>query len=179
MSKRFFGIVKGNKKFRSTMTFSKYILNFDEDYFGILKDELRYLIKDIRETFVDNFFVFSLVDVHIEKMIFEMLPSKVYCHCFYCRSGSRLFGWCDVCSRFFVDDQDIAKKFDVNFVVTKKTLRLYPVGELMELVNANAAILNIYYLIAEYQSKTKNFGEVFFEIVKNSFGVYVFMFKST
>ena len=76
VSKRFFGIVKGNKKFRPTMTFSKYILNFDEDYFGILKDELRYLSKDIRETFVDNFFVFSLVDVHIEKMILRCCLPK-------------------------------------------------------------------------------------------------------
>ena len=53
-------------------------------------------------------------------MIFEMLPFKVYYHCFYCRRGGRLFGKCDICSRFFVDDQDIAKNFDSKFIVTKK-----------------------------------------------------------
>ena len=134
--------------------------------------------KDIRETFderiVNNFFVFSLVDVHIEKMIFEMLPFKVYCHCFYCRRGSRLFGRCDICRRFFVDDQDIAKKLDGKFAIIKKGIKLYPVGELMELVNAKAIVLNINYLVGEYQSKTENFGEVCFEIANNSFGVFIF-----
>lgn len=124
VQKRFYAVLRENKKFRSAMTFSKYILNFDEDYLDFLRDELKYLSKDIRETFgekiVNNLFVSSLVDIQIEKIIFEILPFKVHCHCFYCRRGSRLFGKCDIRSRFFVDDQDIAKKFDNKFVVTKK-----------------------------------------------------------
>lgn len=47
-------------------------------------------------------------------------------------------------------------------------------GELIELVNAKAIVLNIYYLVGEYQSRTENFGKGFFEISNNSFGVYVF-----
>ena len=46
------------------MTFSKYILNFDEDYLDFLRDELKYLSKDIRETFgekiVNNLYLFLL-----------------------------------------------------------------------------------------------------------------------
>ena len=82
------------------------------------------LSKDIRETFRekigDNFFAFSLVDVHIEKMIFELLSFKLYCHCFYCKRGSRLFGSCNICSRIFADDHDIAIKLDSKFVITKE-----------------------------------------------------------
>ena len=93
--------------------------------FDFLRDELEYLSKDIREKVVEklvnNFFVFSLVDIQIEKINFEMFLFKVYCHCFYCRRGSRLFGKYDICSRFFVNDQDIAKKFDSKAIVTKKT----------------------------------------------------------
>ena len=91
-----------------------------------MKKVLRYLSKNIRRTFgekiVNNFFVFLLVDVHIEKMIFEMLPFKVYCHAFYSRRSSRLFGKCFICSRFFVDDQDIAERFDCEFAITKKEI---------------------------------------------------------
>ena len=90
-----------------------------------MKKVLRYLSENIRKTFgekiVNNFFVFLLVAVHIEKMIFEMLPFKVYCHAFYSRR-SRLFGKCFICSRFFVDDQDIAERFDCEFAITKKEI---------------------------------------------------------
>ena len=85
-----------------------------------------------------------------------------------------MFGRCDICSRFFVDDQDIAKKLDGKFAIIKKGIKLYPVGELMEPVNAKAIVLNINYLVGEYQSKTENFGEVCFEIANNSFGVFIF-----
>lgn len=44
----------------------------------------------------------------------------------------------------------------------------------MDLVNANAVVLNIYYLVGEYQSKNENFGKVSFKIGNNSFVVYVF-----
>ena len=88
--------------------------------------------------------------------------------------GTRLFGRCDICSTVFVDDQDIAKRLDGKFVITKKGLKLYPVCKLIEVVNAEAIVLNIYYLVGEYLSKTKNFGELFLEIANTSFGVYIF-----
>ena len=44
----------------------------------------------------------------------------------------------------------------------------------MEIASANTVALNIYYLVGEYQSKTENYGELFFELANNSFGVYNF-----
>ena len=42
----------------------------------IISNELKYLSKDIRETFgeriVNNFFVFSLTDVHFEKTVYDL-----------------------------------------------------------------------------------------------------------
>ena len=62
----------------------------------------------------------------------------------------------------------------VNLLLQKNPLKLYSVGELMETVSANTIVLNIYYLIGEYQSKAENYGELFFEVANNSFGVYIF-----
>ena len=56
VSKRFYAVARENKKIRSVMKFSKYILNFDEDYFDFLKKELRYLSKNIRGTFGEKKF---------------------------------------------------------------------------------------------------------------------------
>ena len=44
----------------------------------------------------------------------------------------------------------------------------------MEIVSADTVVLNVYYLAGEYKSKTENYGEFFFEIASNSFGVYIF-----
>ena len=67
-------------------------------------------------------FVFFLVNVHLDKANFEILPFELYCHCFYCKRGSRMFGKCEICSRFFFDDMDVAKKLDRAFVLTKKII---------------------------------------------------------
>lgn len=175
--KKFYAVSRENKKFKSTRTFSKYILNFGEDCFDFLRDELKYLSKDIRETFrkkvINNFFVFSLVNIKIEKMISEMFSFKVYCHSFYCRRDSRLVGNVISATDFLLMIRILRKNLMVNLLLQKNPLKLYSVGELMETVSANTIVLNIY-LVGEYQSKTENYGELFFEVANNSFGVYIF-----
>ena len=78
VSKRFYHISRVSKKFTSAMTFSKRILNFDTDYFDFLQSELRFLVKEIRNKFeeriVRNIFVFSLIDNHVEKTVYDLLP---------------------------------------------------------------------------------------------------------
>ena len=87
VSKRFYDILRVNKKFTSTMTFSKRILNFDTDYFDFLKSELRYLGREIRKKFeeriVRDTFVFSLIDIHLEKIVYDLLAFRIFCHCFF------------------------------------------------------------------------------------------------
>ena len=68
------------------MTFVKPILNFDTDYFDFLKRELRCLCREIRKNFEEkigrNTFVFSLIDIHLEIIVYDLLPFRIFCHCF-------------------------------------------------------------------------------------------------
>ena len=68
----------------------------------------------------------------------------------------------------------LRKSLIIKLLLQKKTLKLYSVGEIMETVSANTVVLNIYYLVWEYQSKTENYGELLFEVGNNSFSVYIF-----
>ena len=68
----------------------------------------------------------------------------------------------------------LRKSLIVKLLLQKKPLKLYSVGELMEIVSANTVVLNIYYLVGEYQSKTENYGELLLEVASNSFSVYIF-----
>ena len=107
-------------------TFSKDTFNFDTGYFDFLKNELGFLGRELEKSFeekiVRHTFVFSLIDVHLEKIVYDLLPIKIFCHCFFCMRGSKNVGKCDVCSRFFVDDSEIASKIDQRFLPTKNSL---------------------------------------------------------
>ena len=46
-----------------------------------------------------------------------------------------------------------------------------------QVTNATSVVLNLYYLLREYAGNgkwTENFGEMFFDIANNLFGVYIF-----
>ena len=88
--------------------------------------------------------------------------------------GSKNVGKCYVCSRFFVDNSDIALKIDQRFLFTENSLQHLSICEPMEQVNARSVVLNLYYLVEEYAGNgkmTENFREMFFEIANNPFGV--------
>ena len=70
------------------------------------------LEKSFEEGIVRHTFVFSLTDVHLEKIVYDLIPFKTFCHCFFDVRSSNNVGKCDVCKRFFVDDSDIASKID-------------------------------------------------------------------
>ena len=90
--------------------------------------------------------------------------------------GSRNVEKWDVCSRFYVDDSDIASKIDQEFLLSKNDIQHLPLCEMMRQVNARSVVLNLYDLVGEYAGNGKmneNFGEIF-EIANNLFGVYIF-----
>ena len=103
-----------------------------------MQDQLKWLGKEIREKFqekiVKNTFVFGLIDVQLERMVYQMLPYKIFCHRFYCRRDSKSVGMCDICSMFFVDDNDVSKKIDHEFILTKNSLAHLPIYNLFEQV---------------------------------------------
>ena len=79
------------------------------------------LKKSFEEKIVRHTFDFSLIDVRLKKIVYDLLPFKIFCHCFFSMRGSKNVGKCDVCSRFFVDDPDIASKIDQRFLITKNS----------------------------------------------------------
>ena len=95
----------------------------------------------------------------------------------FCVRGSRNVGKWDVCSRFYIDDSDIASKIDQEFLLSKNGIQHLPHCEMMRQVNTRSVVLNLYDLVGEYAGNgkmTENFGEILFEIANNLFGVYVF-----
>ena len=58
-------------------TFSKCTLNFDTGYFDFLKSELRFWVERTEESFkeriVRHTFAFSLIDVHLEKIVYVIV----------------------------------------------------------------------------------------------------------
>ena len=119
-----------------------------------------------------------MVDILLEKIVSEMLPFKIIYHCFFCRRGSKTAGKCNIYNRIFVDGKDIAKKFDWNVVLTKNSIDNLLICNLMEQLKTKAIVLNLYYMVGEYIRNdiiiTENFGEIFFEVANNPFGVYIF-----
>ena len=104
-----------------------------------------------------------------------MLPYKILCHCFYCWRGSKLVEKCDAYGRFFVDDNDLSKKSDREFIFTESSLAHLPIYNFFQQVNTKVVVLNIYYLVGDnVEKRTENFGEIFYKVANNPFRLYIF-----
>ena len=128
---------------------------------------LERLEKKFEETIVKNTFVFSSIDIHLEKVVDNLLLFRIFCHCFFCVTGSKSFQKCDVCSIFFVDDSVIASKINQEFLLSKNGIPHLPICGLMEHVNARSVVLNLYYLVREWQvmvSGLKTFEKYFLKL---------------
>ena len=128
---------------------------------------LERLEKKIEETIVKNTFVFSSIDIHLAKVVDNLLLFRIFCHCFFCVTGSKSFRKCDVCSIFFVDDSVIASKINQEFLLSKNGIPQLRICGLMEQVNARSVVLNLYYLVREWQvmvSGLKTFEKYFLKL---------------
>ena len=132
--------------------------------------------KKFKEKIIKNYFVFGLVDVLLKKIVYGLLSFNIYCHLFFCRRGNKKANKCDVSTRFFVDDNDLGGRIDREFIVTYKSICHLPISTLMDQVKTNYVILNLYYVVGNYKEnhflKTENFGEIFFEVANNLFGLF-------
>ena len=63
-SKKFYQIVWENKKYKKVIWLSKCLVNFDEDYFEFIENNLKLLTKKIQTKFKDkiikNSFIFNV-----------------------------------------------------------------------------------------------------------------------
>ena len=68
-SKNFYQIVWENKKYKNAMCLSKLLVNFDEDYFESIENNLKLLTKKIQTKFKDkitkNSFIFNVIDLKV------------------------------------------------------------------------------------------------------------------
>ena len=171
--KRFFLISKVHKKFRETITFSKSIINFDDYYTEFLEQQLLHLEPALYKKFNEELSsdVFSIIGVKMKKVSYEPTPFRVFCHCFFCTTGSRSFDGCSISSRIFVNNNYAAKKIDSAFVITRNSIKNLEVFLSIKYLNTQCVVLNIYYMVGIFVYWTENFNEVFCEIAGGSFGV--------
>ena len=161
------------------MRILNHTFSFDPDYFDFLSEEILNLSKEIHEDFkstiVKNKYVFSLLDQMLKKIIFDLQPFTVLCHVFYCLRGSKMIGRCQICTPFFIDEEDIGRNIDQNFTLDFHRLKNTLVENLMTQVKMRIGIvaLNLYYIVGGVNVwRTENFGEAFVEVANNSFGIY-------
>ena len=125
---------------------------------------------------VKNAFVFSLTDVHLQKIFYDFLQFRIFCNCFYCVRGRRNVGKCDVCSRFFCWRFRYCLKNRPR-ISPNQEWHSAPAYLWTDLI-CEAPVLNLYYLVEEYGGKAKineNFGEILLAIANNPFGAYIFI----
>ena len=69
------------------MRISKYIFGFDDSYFKFLCSEFRYwgniFMKSLKKQLWRVHMFFSIIDLTLKKVVFELLPFKIYCHTFF------------------------------------------------------------------------------------------------
>ena len=123
-SKKFYQIVWENKKYKKVMWWSKFLVNFDEDYFEFIENNLKLLTKKIqakfKEEIIKNSFAFNITDLKVQKIIYQLLPFRIFCHLFFCRKGSKTAGKCLIFTRMFLDNRDISVMFEEYFVLEEK-----------------------------------------------------------
>ena len=167
VSKRFYQMTRLHKFFLEESEFLN-IVSFDEEHFDFLQTELQTFGKNIREKFkekiIKNLFVFNLLDVLLKKIVYGLLPFKIYCPCFFSRRGSKTARKCDICNNFFIDDNDLGARIVRAFIVTKKRIEKLPIFNLMDQIKRNSILLNLYYVVGGYKKndlmRTGNFGEI-------------------
>ena len=183
VSKRFYQITRPHKEFCKAIRISKHIVGFDEDYFDFLEDELQTLGKNICEKFkekiVKNYFEFNLLDVSFKKIVFSLLPFKIYSHRFFGWRGSKTASKCDIFTKFFTDGNDLGTRIDREFILTKKSIEHLLISNLMEIVKTKSVVLNLYYVVDDCGKndimETENFGEIFLrlQIIRLEFMLFI------
>ena len=177
--KRFF-LIKLIKNLQK-QSFSKRIIKFDEYYNEFLQNWLLDLQSSHHKKFNEELSsdIFSVINIKIQNISYELTPFKLFCYCFFCTRGSRSAERCLICSIIFVNKNDIAKTIDR---ITRNFIKDLDVFLFRKCLNTQCVILNIYYLVGNYSYQTENFNELFCEIASALFGVYIlflfYFFKS-
>ena len=136
--KRFFMITTVRKKFRRTVSISKRIFNFDDYYTDFLHNQMLDLKVDIQKKFKEEISseIFSIIFLKIKRISYELTPFRVFCHWCFCTRGSRSTDTCSICSRIFIGNNDIAKKLNRVFVITRNLIENHDIFHLMKYFSA-------------------------------------------
>ena len=107
-SKRFHQICLSFDEYKKRLRLSKQLLGYDVDaQFDFFNDTMRNLLKDIKagfeNVFVDRKFIFSVLELKLRNICFDLLPFRIFSHLFFCHSEARSAGRCDICTRFYVE----------------------------------------------------------------------------
>ena len=73
-----------------------------------------------------------------------LLFSRFFCLCFFCIRGNRSVGGCLICSRIFVNKNDITKKIYSTFDITRNSIKDLDMFLLLKDLNIQCVVLNIW-----------------------------------
>ena len=100
-TEKFYQIVWENKKYKKVMWLSKFLVNFDEDYFEFIENNLKLLIKlfltKFNDKIIKNSFILNIIDLKVQKTIYQLLPFRIFCHHFFYGKGSKTAGKYLIC----------------------------------------------------------------------------------
>ena len=121
----------------------------------------------LKNKIIKNSFILNIIDLKVQKSIYQLLPFRIFCHLFFCWKGSKTAAKCLICTRIFVDNYYIGVMFEEYFVLKKKNISNLPILGLMETVKVKSVSLNVYYMVGD-------FGKKFAEKKLRTLGIYIF-----
>ena len=69
----------------------KFLVNFDEDYFEVIENNLKLMKKKkkknqtkLKNKIIKNSFILNIIDLKVQKSIYQLLPFRIFCHLFFC-----------------------------------------------------------------------------------------------
>ena len=70
------------------MWLSKFLVNFDEDFFEVIENNLKPMKKKKNQTklknkIIKNSFILNIIDLKVQKIIYQLLPFRIFCHLFF------------------------------------------------------------------------------------------------
>ena len=121
--------------------------------------------------------VFNMIKLRIKKLVYDLLPFKIFYRTLYCVHGSRNPRKCRFCTCFFVDDIDVSFYFDHKFRFKRSNFKDTQVEFLLDCIKRNTFLLSLYYVISDFSKDfynvNENFGIIFFELANKPFMLYL------
>lgn len=169
----FFEISSNDTRF---IEYKKYVDSILDPgaWFHVLTETFQLMSKGVRLQFKKILIQpieFKLINKRLNRLRFELMLYRVFCHLLFCVRGSQSTKRCQCCTRFFVNDHDLAWEMNKNLIfvsilVFLKVWRVYAWKVRGENINLIYTMLFLFLLLI---IATKIIGIFIFEACNEPF----------